>query len=146
MKDVQSRLPRKSIMASTGLSQSPTLRIIGGIIAFIPLGFGINALLRPRNAFEFFEFEVPATPNEQRLVDNLMLFYGARDAFMAAALFVTAYYGNRKALGWLLIAAGAVAGVDGYAVNNQIGTGEWNHWGYAPVITTLGALLLGVLG
>jgi hypothetical protein len=132
-------------MATSNLSQSFYLRVIAGFISLIPFGFGVNALLRPRNAFEFFEFDPPASFADQKLVDNLMLFYGARDIYMAVALFATAYYGHRKALGWILITAGAVAGVDGFVVREQIGRGEWTHWGYAPPVATLGALLLGVL-
>lgn len=65
---------------------------------------------------------------------------------MSAAIFVTAFYGHRKALGWIMVAVGAVAGVDGYVVRDVVGRGEWTHWGYAPGVITLGALLLGVLG
>lgn len=65
---------------------------------------------------------------------------------MSVALFGTAWYGHRKALGWILVTLGAVAFVDGWVVKDLVGRGEWNHWGYAPLVSTLGALLLGVLG
>lgn len=132
-------------MAPSPLSQSIYLRVISGVLSVLPLGFGINALLRPANALAFFEFDRPVSAIDQKLVDNLLLLYGARDVFMAAAMFATAYYGHRKALGWILISLSGVAGMDGIIVRDQIGRGEWTHWGYAPVLATLGAVLLGVL-
>jgi hypothetical protein len=131
-------------MATSSFSQSPSLCIAASVFATIFVGFGINAILRPLNALEFFEFEAPASASDKKLVDNLMVIYGARDIFMGLAIYSTAYFGNRKALGWILIAASAVAFVDG-AVCRAQGKGEWNHWGYAPMLTAVGSVLLGVL-
>lgn len=74
-----------------------------------------------------------------------MIIYGARDVFMGLAVYATVYFGDRKALGWILISGSAVAFVDGAVCLRQIGSGQWNHWGYAPVLTVLGGLLLGIL-
>lgn len=63
---------------------------------------------------------------------------------MALAVYVTAWYNHRQSVGWLMIATAAVAFVDGVVVKAQIGRGEWNHWGYAPVLAVIGSLLLGV--
>jgi len=73
-----------------------------------------------------------------------MIVYGARDIFMGLALYAAAYTGNRKTLGWITLAGSAVAFVDG-VVCWQAGKGEWNHWGYAPMLTVVGGLLLGAL-
>ncbi len=132
-------------MATSSFSQSPYLRIAASVFATILLGFGINGILRPRNALEFFEFEAPASASDQKLVDNLMVLYGARDLFMGLAMYSAAYFGDRKTLGWILIAGSGVAVVDGAVCRAQIGKGEWNHWKYAPVLAAVGSVLLGVL-
>lgn len=63
---------------------------------------------------------------------------------MGLAIYLAAYFGDRKTLGWILVAGSAVAFVDG-AVCRAEGKGEWNHWSYAPVLTAVGSVLLGVL-
>ena len=126
------------------ISQSSFLRIAASAIATIFLGFGVNAILRPNHALTFFEWEAPAAASDKDLVDNLMIVYGVRDIFMGLAMYSTAYFGNRKALGWILIAGSGVAFADGAVCWNQ-GEGEWNHWSYAPMLTVVGSLLLGIL-
>ena len=64
---------------------------------------------------------------------------------MGLAIYSTAYFGSRKSLGWILVARSEVAVVDGAVCRKQIGSGEWNRWGYAPALTVLGGLLLGGL-
>ena len=132
-------------MATSRFSKSPYLRIAASVFATIFLGFGINGILRPQNALEIFEFEPPASASDKKLVDNLMVLYGARDLFMGLAIYSAAYFGNRKTLGWILIAGSGVAFVDGAVCRAQIGRGEWNHWGYAPALAAVGIVLLGVL-
>ena len=127
------------------LSQSPVLRIASTVFGTTFIGFGLNAILRPENALSFFELDYPTTVAEQSLVDKLLIVYGARDVFMGLVIYITAYYGSRQPLGWTLLAASGVAYVDGVVcwVN---GHGEWNHWGYAPMLSVVGLLLLGSLG
>ncbi|KAL8830098.1 MAG: hypothetical protein Q9191_001622 [Dirinaria sp. TL-2023a] len=137
--------PWNDIMATTKISQSPYLNIAATIFASIFLGFGINAIIRPRNALEIFEFEPPASAADRDLVDSLIVIYGARDIFMGVAMYAAAYFGTRKTLGWILIAGSGVAFVDGAICRNLIGRGEWNHWGYAPALTIVGSVLVGVL-
>jgi hypothetical protein len=127
-----------------GLSQSTYLPIIASIFGTIYLGFGINGIFRPRSAFEVFEFNLPASPADQSVIDSLMIIYGARDVFMGIAIYSANYFGSRKSLGCLLITGSAVAFVDGAVCRAQVGKGEWNHWGYAPAMTAVGAMLLGV--
>jgi len=95
------------------ISQSSFLRIAASAIATIFVGFGVNAILRPDNALAFFEWEAPTAASDKNLVDNLMVVYGVRDIFMGLAMYSTAYFGNRKALGWILIAGSGVAFADG---------------------------------
>ena len=126
------------------ISNSPFLHIAANVIGTIFVGFGVNAILRPDNALTFFEWEAPTTASDKSLVDNLMIIYGVRDIFMGLAMYATTHFGNRKALGWILIAGSGVAFADGVVCWNQ-GKGEWNHWGYAPMLTVVGSLLLGIL-
>lgn len=62
---------------------------------------------------------------------------------MGLAIDSAALFGTKKSLGWTLLAASGVAFADG-AVCFAFGKGQWNHWGYAPIITAVGSLLLGV--
>ncbi|KAE8355472.1 hypothetical protein BDV28DRAFT_146145 [Aspergillus coremiiformis] len=79
----------------------------------IPIGFGINAFVRPDHALSFFSFEAPTSPAERDLVHSLMAVYGARDIFMGVALFSALCFGHAKSAGWILMATSAVAFVDG---------------------------------
>ena len=126
------------------ISRSPILYIASSAFATIFIGFGVNAILRPDNALTFFEWEAPTAASDKILVENLMVVYGVRDIFMGLVMYATAYFGSRKALGWVLIAGSGVAFADGVVCWNQ-GKGEWNHWGYAPMLTVVGGLLLGLL-
>jgi len=132
-------------MATSSLSQSSYLPLVASAFATIFVGFGINAILRPSNALTFFEFPYPTSPSDAKLIDGLMVVYGARDIFMGLAIYAAAYFGDRKSLGWMLIAGSGVAFVDGYVCKAYTGNGEWNHWGYAPMLTAVGSLLLGLL-
>ena len=118
-----------------------TLRIVSTIFATLAVGFGVNALLRPANALAFFELAMPTDEAGRQLVEALLAVYGVRDIFMGMAVYAAAYFGSNKALGWILIAGSAVAFADGAICQIYAGTGEWNHWGYAPAMTVVGALL-----
>ncbi|KAH6649445.1 hypothetical protein F5144DRAFT_616611 [Chaetomium tenue] len=124
-------------------SQSTALQLAAHAFATIFVGFGINAILRPEHALTFFEFSPPSSPQDAKMVDSLMAVYGARDIFMGLAIYSAALFGTNKSLGWTLIAASGVAAADG-AVCYLHGQGEWNHWGYAPMITVVGVVLLGL--
>ena len=127
-------------------------------------------MVRPASALAPFELDVPIGARE--LVDKLMVIYGVRDIFMGVAMYAAAASASasastataatagaagaaagsrggkgdhaRRMLGWIVVAGSGVAFVDG-AVCRLGGKGEWNHWGYAPLLTVVGALLLGVL-
>lgn len=125
------------------LSQSSGFNLAAHAFATIFTAFGVNAILRPSHALTFFEFSPPASPADARMVDSLMVVYGARDIFMGVAIYAAALFGTKKSLGWTLIAASGVAVADGLACFSH-GVGHWNHWGYAPVITAVGVVLLGL--
>lgn len=120
-----------------------TLRLISTVFATVFVGFGVNAILRPTNALEFFELTAPTEPAARDLVEALLAVYGVRDVFMGLAIYASAYFGSRKALGWIVISGSAVAFADGAVCRVYAGTGEWNHWGYAPALTVVGGLLAG---
>ncbi|KIX08630.1 uncharacterized protein Z518_03287 [Rhinocladiella mackenziei CBS 650.93] len=126
------------------LSQSPYVKGAANLIALIWVAIGANAMVRPRSGLEIFQFPLPASPEARNLVDNLMIIYGVRDVFMGVAMYAAVIFGTNKALGWITIAASAVAYVDGFVSIAQIGGGQWNHWGYAPVLTVVGSLLAGI--
>ena len=132
-------------MATSKLSQSSSLPIAASVIGTIFLGFGIKFCLQPSSSIPFFEFKAPTSTPDQKIADALTLLYAVRDIFMGVAIYAATYFGNRKSLGWILIAASGVAYADGFIVKAQIGKGEWNHWGYAPMLTVVGSLLLGAL-
>lgn len=74
-----------------------------------------------------FEFTYPTLPAEKKLIDNLMMVYGARDVFMGFAMYAAAYFGNRKILGSLVLGLGAVAFLDGF-ICFQRGKGDMHRW------------------
>ena len=126
------------------ISHSPLLRIAASVGATIAIGFGINAILRPENALTFFELEAPTSPSTKSLVNTLMTVYGVKTIFMGVVMHIAAYFGNRKTLGWILIAASGVSFADGVVCWNQ-GKREWNHWIFVPMLIGHGSILLGIL-
>ncbi|KAI9718600.1 MAG: hypothetical protein M1812_004051 [Candelaria pacifica] len=132
-------------MSTTRLSSSSSLRMTASIFALIWLGFGIKFTIDPRSALSYFEFPIPTLHSDAKLADNLIVLYAVRDLFMGVAVLAAAYFGDRKTLGWMLIAGGGVAFADGAVCKRQVGKGEWNHWGYGPIVAVVGSLLLGVL-
>jgi len=130
---------------SKRFSDSTFLRLWASALGTIFVAFGVNAIARPAHALTFFEWDLPSPSSEYRkVVEGLMIVYGARDVFMGLAIYAAAWYRNTRALGWIVIAGSGVAYVDGIACY-LAGKGEWNHWGYAPMLTVVGALLAGVL-
>ncbi|CZT25061.1 related to integral membrane protein [Ramularia collo-cygni] len=122
------------------LSQSPAIPWIAYLLSAIPIGFGINAMLNPQNALSWFDFPHPLLPQDQELINAILIVYGARDVFMGAALFAAAHYGNdARITGWILILTGAVAGVDGAIC--PIMEGSLHHWSYGPVVFLFGSVL-----
>merc|ERR1711964_795572 len=116
----------------TPLSQSTVVLVAANVVGMIWIGFGIFDLIKPA-----------VLPAEQAMVNSLIYVIGIRDIFIGFAIHATAYFGNRTTLAWIMLAASAEAFLDG-AVCYANGKGEWNHWGYAPMLTVVGLLLLGL--
>lgn len=137
----QQRRQASVLFDISGPSRSSALIIGSKVFATIFIAFGINAILRPSHALTFFEFAPPLAPADRKLIDYLMIVYGVRDIFMGLAMYAAAWTGEIKTLGWIDLAASAVAFADG-AVCWHAGKGEWGHWSYAPLLTIVGSLLL----
>ena len=125
---------------------SPTSQALpntAAIIGLVPLGLGINAIVRPRSALSLLEFSAPKEPESQKLVDNLMRIYGGRDVAIGVPILLAWYFEDRKILGWLLITGAFTATVDAWATKLQNGKGEWNHLPFAVIGVALGGGILG---
>ncbi|KAF1992337.1 hypothetical protein K402DRAFT_416010 [Aulographum hederae CBS 113979] len=145
MPETESEGARVSDHLTMPVSQSTSLIIIAYVFATVLIGFGINPIVQPDVALSFFEMQMPASAADRKLVEALLQVYGARDVFMGLAIGISAYAGHRRILGWVLLATSFVAIADGVITKGYAGTGEWNHWGYAPMVAINGGLLLGIL-
>ena len=117
------------------------LQVAAHVFAAIAVGFGINAIVRPAHALTFFELERPTGAADAKVVDALLAVYGVRDIFVGFAIFAAAVWGTSKSLGWTVLAFSAVAFADGL-VCYALGQGQWNHWGYAPMVAAVGTALV----
>ncbi|MDI1489052.1 MAG: hypothetical protein OHK93_008330 [Ramalina farinacea] len=129
------------------------LTIPSTLFALIFIFFGLNALFRPESALAFISESLhyptatfpTSSSDQQKLINALLVIYGARDIFMGLAIGIVTFLGSSKTLGWVLLSASGVAVADGWAVS-ELGDGsEWNHWGYAPLVAAVGvgALVVG---
>jgi hypothetical protein len=126
------------------LSTHPFLPYISTLFSTIFLGFGMTYILYPQTGFTLYGFSTsPTTPADWALMERIMILYGAKDIFMAVAIFASTWFGTKKSAGLVLLAASACAGVDGFVVGKEAGTREWNHWGYGSMMGVLGAVMTG---
>ncbi|KAF2729467.1 hypothetical protein EJ04DRAFT_66882 [Polyplosphaeria fusca] len=130
------------------ISTSPILSVSAFIFGTIFLGFGAQYILDPRAAFQNFSpnLKYPALPADAHVMDLVMTLFGAKDLFMGFAIHASLWFGTRRSLGLILVAAAMCAGIDGYVMKTGVGTGEWNHWGYGSAVAVTGLLELGLLG
>ena len=128
---------------SRSISQSTAVIVAANAIGMIWISFGFYDVISPEQGLTFFEFQPPVLPSERAMVNSLVFIIGIRDVFIGLAIHLTAYFGSRSALAWIMLAASAEAFLDGVVCYSH-GKGEWNHWGYAPILTVIGLLLLGV--
>lgn len=122
-------------------STASYLRVATAVIATLFIGFGVNVFLNPASAVSFFELDYPTVSTHRQLIDVILAVYAVRDIFMGVAMYAAAAFGNRKVLGWITVAAGAVAGADGAICKFMVGKGEMNHWGYGMMVVVIGAVL-----
>ncbi|KAI7347495.1 hypothetical protein KC320_g7193 [Hortaea werneckii] len=128
-------------------------RIAASAIATIFLGFGLYFTAYPNAAVAFFFFDKDpsfaaagsaAKYSDDPVVLTFILLYAIRDIFIAAALNAAAFLdvNDGKLLGLILIFGGCTAVGDGLVCKTVIGFGEWDHFGYAPMLLGLGGYVL----
>ncbi|KAI7479630.1 hypothetical protein KC351_g7429 [Hortaea werneckii] len=127
-------------------------RIAASAIATIFLGFGLYFTAYPNAAVAFFFDKDPsfasagiaAKYSDDTVVQTFILLYAIRDIFIAAALYAAAFLDiiDGKLLGMILIFGGCTAVGDGVICKTVIGFGEWDHFGYAPMLLGLGGYML----
>ncbi|KAF2757500.1 hypothetical protein EJ05DRAFT_476752 [Pseudovirgaria hyperparasitica] len=122
-------------MSSSAFSYATIAASLSGAIT---VAFGINAILRPESGLQPFELAYPALPADRKVVDALMVIYGVRDVLLGAGVWVAAAFANRKTVGWYTLLIGIMAFTDGLVCKYMVGQGEWNHWGYTPMVLGLG--------
>jgi hypothetical protein len=123
------------------MAESQLLLNIAALAGLVPTFLGINAVLCPRAALRVIDFPAPKDTESLRLVENLMLMYGARDVAVGLPILL-AWYFDRRALGWLMIVNAVIPCVDAWAARRQTGNGEWMHLPFAALGVGLGAALL----
>lgn len=134
-------------MASSILSpNSQILPNTAAVLGLAPIALGTNAIFRPRSALGLFDFSPVKDAEAQKLIDNLMRIYGARDLAYGLSVLIAWYYGHREALGWIFVAGTIIALVDAWATRLQKGKGEWNHLPFAILGVGLGGGILGWFG
>ncbi|KAH8701197.1 hypothetical protein GQ44DRAFT_717963 [Phaeosphaeriaceae sp. PMI808] len=130
-----------------GLSRHPALGYVASFFGAICLGFGITYMLYPQVGYSLYGFSSgPSSSSEWEVMERIMVLYGAKDVFIAAAIFASTWFGTRRSAGMIMIAGGACAGVDGWVVKKEAGTNEWNHWGYGSIMVLVGMAMMGVMG
>lgn len=127
-------------------SQSPLLPTAAAIFGFFPALAGAVGLFLPRLVLAgAFEFELPASPKDQRLTDSLMRLFCVRDLFLGGVALAAWHNGDNKTLGAIMLMGAGVVFTDGAVNTHQTGGGAWKHWPFVPVMASIGAGLLGWL-
>ena len=122
-------------------------RTLAAFFATATLTYAIVYFRQPIQSLEVFDFDHPPHSSDTQIINVLTSLLGAKVCFISAAMYAAAAFGSMRVLGWTMIGASAVAGMDGVIVGEYVGRGEWNHWGYGGVEFGLGFLcVLGVFG
>jgi len=112
--------------------------------AVFPTLVGVVGIFAPRPVLAVaFDVEARKASQDQKLVDNLMRLFSARDLFLGGSCFAAWYNGDEQTLGALLILAAGVVTMDGWVQKDQVGCGAWKHWSVVPGLVGIGAGLLG---
>ncbi|KAJ4985936.1 alpha beta hydrolase fold-3 domain protein [Stagonosporopsis vannaccii] len=129
------------------LSRHPALPYLSTLFGAIFLFFGGTYMLSPRTGYSLYGFSTwPSNAVDWAVMERVMVLYGAKDLFIGAAILSSTWAGTRRSAGLVTLAAAACAGVDGWVVKQEAGTGEWNHWGYGGVMGLVGLVMAGLLG
>ena len=117
-------------------------RFFSACFGTIFIVFGVLAIIQPARSLALFYLSLPEGAAERTIVEALMAVYGIRDIFIGFAIYAATWFGSNTALGWIVIAAAAVAVGDGAVCKVYAGSGEWTHWGYTPTVALVGYRLL----
>ena len=79
---------------------------------------------------------MPAIKTE--MFDILLKGFAIRDIYMGIVSWAALATGSRKMTGWSLLAGAAVVVVDGFALNENLGRGMFDHYAFLPVVVPLG--------
>lgn len=112
-------------------------------VGLLPAVFGLHALVKPEAVLKSINFPVPTQPESRKLTASLMRIYGIRNVAISYLLTLIWTTGNQRLMATGLVAGLAMTITDGFVSISQIGGGEWNHWGFTPVIAAVQAGLLG---
>lgn len=113
------------------------------VYSLIPTSVGLNFVLRPAAGISFLGFTSPPQAEAQKLMRSMVQLCGARALAYGLATLGAWSAGDRKALGWVVLAGVPLLLVDGLVYRFQTGGGEWNHWCWVPVGLAVGMGLLG---
>ncbi|KAF4445539.1 hypothetical protein F53441_10736 [Fusarium austroafricanum] len=111
------------------------------VASLLPALFGINLLTRPEATLESFQYTVPKDPEARSLVSGLARIYGSRNVVISFLLFNISLSGNRKLMSYGFLGAIGMALTDGFVAKAVIGDGQWQHWGFVPIVV---GLLIGI--
>lgn len=118
------------------------------LIATITLALGVGFMLYPNIAIEYFEAETGTTnitAATQSVIQAFVMLYSMRNVFVAFALHTSAYYRDRKVLGWLFLASGFVTFGDGLVARAYMGGGAWKFWVVESAHFLFGVEYLGLI-
>ncbi|KAK6198211.1 hypothetical protein LQW54_010488 [Pestalotiopsis sp. IQ-011] len=108
-------------------------------LGLVPTLVGINAILRPASALSLLGFSAPPQPESQKLSRSLLRMYGGRDIALGLMTLAVWARGDRRTLGYTMLASLPIALVDGFVSRDQIGGGEWGHWVFVGIGGALAA-------
>jgi hypothetical protein len=124
-------------------SESIPLSNTAAVGSLFSLALGLIGTLNPGSAFELFNFTPPPKQEDRKLATNLFLFWGSRDLYMGVTTLAAWCLGDHKSLGWMYLAAAAVALTDVVQSQRQLGKIVWKHGVAIPIAITIGGALLG---
>jgi hypothetical protein len=102
--------------------------------ATMPILVDSALLIRPDFVIPLIFKDPPLPDTNTELLDIALKGFAIRDICMGINTWAAIYYGNRRVIGWGLLAGSLVAFVDGYALYKNLGRGLVDHWSFLPVL------------
>lgn len=111
------------------------IRLIAVLYAYCPPKSDVYVL----NKITVLGFSAPPQPESQKLSQSLLRMYGGRDIALGLMTLAVWARGDRRTLGYTMLASLPIALVDGFVSRDQIGSGEWGHWVFVGIGGALAA-------